>query len=437
MLRGRRRWVLCLAAAAAAVAWADEAPIPSPLTVAGALELFDRRGFDVLLAEAAAESARADTLSAGAVPNPSLTGSMGGALTYDPTQCTAQGCSTISWGLGLQDNGALFDTLWGKRGARVRVAEAAWAAAKLSRDDARRTLHVQLAAALVEVVRATLALEANQLVSQRLGQVVDLNRVRYQSGAISEADLAKAETEKLAADEDVDRAVLAASQAKISVAFLLGVRGPLPSFEVERSQFNFTLFPTLSEAGVEPLLALALERRPDLKAAAAQIDRAAAAIDGAQRQVLPDVQLGPQFSMLGYGQQAINPPVVGLGVSVGLPAFYQYQGELAKARADQDAQRISREKIRAQVVADVQSAWAGYRSARTRLERMHGSLLDRARRTRDLVEIQYKKGAASLLELLDAERQLVSVNLQYVQDLSDYWTAIFQLEGAVGTEVRR
>jgi len=436
MLRGRRRWVLCFALAAS-VAWAEDSAIPSPLTVAGALELFDQRGFDVLLAEAAAESARADTLSAGAVPNPSLTGTVGGALTYDPTQCSAQGCSTVSWGVGLSDNGALFDTVWGKRGARLRVAEAAWAAAKLSRDDARRTLHVQLEAALVEVVRATLALEADQLVQQRLGQVVDLNRVRYQSGAISEADLAKAETEKLSADADVDRAELAASQAKVAVAFLLGVRGPMPAFEVDRAQFAFILLPKLSDGGVEPLLGLALEHRPDLKAADAQVERATAAIDGAQRQSLPDVQLGPQFSMLGYGQQAINPPVVGLGVAVQLPAFYQYQGELAKARADQQAQRVGREKTRAQVVADVQSAWAAYRSARIRLERMHGALLDRARRTRDLVEIQYKKGAASLLELLDAERQLVSVNLEYVQDLSDYWTAIFQLEGAVGTEVRR
>ena len=62
----------------------------------------------------------------------------------------------------------------------------------------------------------------------------------------------------------------------------------------------------------------------------------------------------------------------------------------------------------------------------------NGGLLQSARRARDLVEIQYRKGAASLLEYLDAQRTYISVNLESLQDLAGYWTAVFKLEQALG-----
>jgi cobalt-zinc-cadmium efflux system outer membrane protein len=67
---------------------------------------------------------------------------------------------------------------------------------------------------------------------------------------------------------------------------------------------------------------------------------------------------------------------------------------------------------------------------------MESRLLERARRARDLVRIQYEKGAASLLELLEAERSLIATQTEYLQDLSDYWNAVFQIEAAVGEELR-
>jgi cobalt-zinc-cadmium efflux system outer membrane protein len=66
---------------------------------------------------------------------------------------------------------------------------------------------------------------------------------------------------------------------------------------------------------------------------------------------------------------------------------------------------------------------------------MEARLLERAQRARDLVQIQYEKGAASLLELLDAQRTLIATKLERIQDLNNYWTAVFQVEEAVGTEL--
>jgi cobalt-zinc-cadmium efflux system outer membrane protein len=66
---------------------------------------------------------------------------------------------------------------------------------------------------------------------------------------------------------------------------------------------------------------------------------------------------------------------------------------------------------------------------------MQGHLLERAARARDLVRLQYEKGAASLFELLDAQRTFLGTQNEYLQTLNDYWIAVFQLEQATGLEL--
>ena len=67
---------------------------------------------------------------------------MGHSFGYDAASCP--GCSALAFGAGLSDQAALSDVLSGKRGLRVDAASAALSAAKLSRDDADRTLRVVL-----------------------------------------------------------------------------------------------------------------------------------------------------------------------------------------------------------------------------------------------------------------------------------------------------
>ena len=132
-------------------------------------------------------------------------------------------------------------------------------------------------------------------------------------------------------------------------------------------------------------------------------------------------------------ESGISPPTVSFGVSTSLPIFYQQQGAISKAAADLRTQQLQQQKLLAQLQSDVQGAWSGYLGAREQAVRMQdGGLLQSARRARDLVEIQYRKGAASLLEYLDAQRTYISVNLESLQDLAGYWTAVFKLEQALG-----
>ena len=424
-----------LAPVARAADLPPEPVIPATLTLGQAVALFRAHGLDLLIAEAAAEGAAGDALVAGAIANPSVTGGYYHSFFQDGAFESHNG-----WFAGLGDSNVIVDTLSGKRGLRRSVADAALAAARLGRTDALRTLELQVKQIYYQAVAAGEALELAHETAESTAHTFDLNQVRYKSGAISEVDLSRTETAKLEAEQMVDAATLAVRTAKVQLAFLLGQRHAFNDFAIDAGQLRSTT-PALQSTSVAALVERAMERRPDLQAQESQRTRAAQSLALAHRQRFPDFGLGVQYSEQGSGNtppnspSAISPPTLEISLTGTLPLFYQQQGEIKKAEADARTQDAQAAKLRAQVVADVENAYAGYQTAQRQVQRMEGRLLDRAQRARQLVELQYQKGAASLLEYLDAQRTYVAVKGEYIQNLTAYWNAIFQIESATATQV--
>ncbi len=66
---------------------------------------------------------------------------------------------------------------------------------------------------------------------------------------------------------------------------------------------------------------------------------------------------------------------------------------------------------------------------------MDSPLIARAEKARDIATIQYKSGSATLMDFLDAQRTYVFTKQESFQLLLSYWTAVFQLEQAIGREL--
>ena len=429
---------VCLRTAAApcsSAARADTA-LPSPLSLGQALALFRQDGFDLLVADADVEAASGDVVVANAVANPTATG---GYL----RSFFANGLyeSHSGWLVGIGDSNAIADALAGKRGLRGRVAQAALAAARMRRQDVRRTLEVQVKDQYVAVAAADGALRVAREVAETASHTFALSQIRYERGAISEVDLAKTETAKLEADQAIAAAAQALEQAKVALAFLVGRRSPGPEYDVDPGEIRFRVPSALAGATPASLIESARRARPDLLAQGSQRDRAGAAAALARRQRFPDLGLSLQYQQEGSANpavgaaQPITPPTLQISLSGTLPIFYQQQGEIRRAEADVATQTALLAKVQAQIAADVESAFAAYETTRALVERMEGHLLERARRARDLTALQYEKGATSLLDYLDAQRTYIAVNAEYLQDLANYWDAVFQLEAASATEL--
>ena len=412
----------------------EPAEIPAKLSLEDALTTFRTRGFQLLIAEAAVMSAEGDEKMAGAVPNPIGNVGYGRAFNYSP-QSSDQSANQFS--VGLSDNAAIEDSLSGKRGLRLKVARSALAAAKMSRQDAQRNLEFQVKEAYIQVVLALDVLDFTADVLKTNTMELELDQRRYDKGAINEGNLARMKMQKLESAQAFDTAKQTVRQARVALAFLLGVRGRVPEFDIDRDVLKYRIPDTLRTSSPDALLRNAFEKRPDLRALAYQRQSAEAQIRLTKRQVFPDIAVSVDYTQTGTGQAAIQPPTLSVGLSAPLPVLYQQQGEIRKAEANYNTQSLLQAQTTAQVVSDLEAAYAAFAGSKLLVERMEGTELEQAKLARDITERQFHGGTATLTDFLDAQRTYIATNIEYLQNLTSYWTAVYQLEQAVGADLRK
>ncbi|MFI5296851.1 MAG: TolC family protein [Polyangiales bacterium] len=415
------------------------------LTLDNALSIFHKRGFDILLADASIYSAEGVELAAGYHINPTMTGGVGRAFGYDPSQACGTdatgaplscGASAYQFLIGLSDNGEIIENLVGKRPLRLKVARAALQAAKTTKLDTLRTLDGQLKQAYTQLALTIELFDLSKEIQKASIKTLELNKLRYPA-VIDEGALARIETAKLEADAGVDLAEQAVSNARAGVAYLLGVRSVVPKFITPKSTLDYRIPSALSAATEDSLIHDAFTHRPDLAALGFQRERADAAIELARRLRYPDVSLGLQYTQTGTGQSALSPPTLFFTISATLPTFYSQEGEIQQAKADSLTQSLAAKKLEAQIVSDVETGWAIFKSSRSLVERMESATIERATVARDIVEKQYKAGAQgiTLTDFLDAYRTWIGTKQEYLNDKQNYWSAVYQLEQAVGMEL--
>lgn len=427
--------------------------IPSYLGFDDALRIWRAHGLDLLLAEAAVKTSEGSVLIAGAVQNPVATTTVANAFTYSHTKssefdCNSFGAVCTPWGytFGLNDSAAIEDALSGKRDLRLKVARNALAAAKMSRADATRTIGLQVKSAYVQVAQAQLAYQFDKDVAASETTTLKKFQDRYRAGAISEGDLQRIEVAKLEADQTVDGALSTLRQARAALAFLLGVRGEVPEFDVDTKTLDYA--PPSRLPGVSPftLVHSAFDKRPDLLASAYTRASADWQLQLVRRQKFPDISLGLTYQWGGAAGWSVDLAIIGpmltLSLSAPLPVFYQLQGEELQAEAQRDTAMLQQAKTTAQVANDVATGYAALDAAMKLVERMEGprradgGLLESAKGAFEIAAAQYDKGVSSLTDYLDALRTYIATKNEYIGDLAGYWTSVFQLEAATGRELR-
>lgn len=437
-------------------------PIPSVLTLKDSEVIFQKYSYDLLVTEASILNARGDEESAGIVYNPALTGGYSRAYDYNRALCPPPCSSGNSNFAGISDQGAILDILTNKRGLRLRVARSAYQAARLSGEFAKKSLLFQLRQQFTQTGLSKEYLNFSREIEKIAKANYNIVKVRFQAGAISEADLARADAAQLEASQGVDSALMNYETNRVALMFLLGVRSaPLPDFDISVDQLHSLRVRGEYTDSRDKLIALALEARSDLKAARFQAMRAKSAVTLSKVKIFPDVALSVQVDQpqpihnyylksyeasqissqlptpLSYAGPSYVAPSLSVAATFPLPLFYQNQGEITKAEADLKTQDALERKSEAQVVNDVGAAFSFFQASKRKVDRMESGLLGQSKRAFDLVQIQYEKGAASLLDLLVAQQTYISTNQEYYQNLSDYLSSIFQLEQAVGMELRK
>ena len=312
-----------------------------------------------------------------------------------------------------------------KRELRLNSTQDATKIAVSSQADLERTLLFDLRMGFIQALQGKAVLDVANDNLAYYDHLLQVNRDRYKLGAIAQVDLDRLELQRVQYESDLENADVNLRTAKIQLLALLNERTPLDRFDVT-GPFDFSAqLPVLDEVH-----RAALDARPDLKAALQSIDKAKTD----HQLAVANGSTDPTFGF----DVGRNPPIdqyIGFSVSFPLRIFDRNQGEKERTQLDIDRNQKLLEATQAAVFSDVDSAYATLNSTVVLLQPYKERYLSQAARVRDTITFSYEHGAASLLDLLDAQADYRRVQLNYLNLIGSYLQAADQLNLAVGREV--
>jgi outer membrane protein, heavy metal efflux system len=362
---------------------------------------------------------QAQEITANLRPNPTLGADTQFVPFFSPQDFSGENLNeTQQFDIGL---GYLFER-GHKRQRRLQAARDQTAVTRAQVTDAERTLAFNVAQQFVSVLLAESSLQLAQTDLDSFQQTVDISEAQFKAGYIGEGDYLKIKLQLLQFQTDVSSARLAKVQALVGLRQYLGYQTVPADFDVVGDLAYWPL-----HGNLEDLQMKALRERPDFQAAQLGITAAESQILLAKANAKVDVNGTYDFTHVS-GENTAS-----IFANFELPIFNRNQGEIARTGYALTQAQEQQQAASDQVLSDVANAYGAVRSNDEVLQLYTSGYLKQAQDSRDISEYAYKRGAASLLDFLDAERSYRSIQLAYRQALASYMTALEQLKEAVGT----
>ena len=260
-----------------------------------------------------------------------------------------------------------------------------------------RRLILDLQAGFVDVQQARLAgLLAGQNLKSLQG-IVTVNENRVRTGDLAEVELDRSRVAVLQYETAVAQSRLALEQARTRLQRLMGRRTTSADFDVSGDLRRETKKET-----AEAIVLRALERRPDLAALKQAEIRSRADLKLQLANGRVDYLLGAEYTYqraFGFGG-----PSLGFSFSAPLPVFNKNQGEIARAQREGRQWESRGSALETGIRSEVELAYRQYETTGGLLKNIEMNLLTRAQKVRDVTEYSYRRGEATLIEFLDAQR---------------------------------
>ncbi len=272
---------------------------------------------------------------------------------------------------------------------------------------------------------AARSLEVNTQHIELLESFQQIATTRYEAGQAAQQDPIQAEVELTHALHD--RVVLEAQRRivaeQINALLHRSSRAPLPPPPAHAA------LPTADERALDPLVAQAFERRPELAAAAARVNAGQARADLARREYWPDFTVSGGYDR--FWEESELRPSVGLAMNVPLQ-LPRRSAAVEEADARLEQMRSERAALEDEVRLDVERGAARYAEAHHVLHLIGDRQLPASRDQVDAARTGFESGRNSFLALIDAQRNLRSVELAYQQALADVSRRRAELDRAIG-----
>ncbi len=325
--------------------------------------------------------------------------------------------------------------LWGRAGKSTDAARQELLASGYARETVRVAVGAETARAYFGLLAADAERTLQQETLQAREQTLALQQRLQQSGVIGDFDLQRAQAERAAVLANLAAAERAVGQYETALAAIVG-RSPREVYEAriarDASPARLLAVPEIPADLPSDLL----ERRPDVRQAAAQLAAADLRIDAARAQYFPSLTLTASYGSESAAlSKLFSAPALiwGAGASLLQPLI-----GLKAIDANVQAESARREAALLTYTQSVQSAFRETRDALIAHRQTRTTLAAQSERRRqlknalELAELRYRAGYSGYLEVLDAQRQLLQAQSQEILAARDRRFALIELFKALG-----
>ena len=316
----------------------------------------------------------------------------------------------------------------GKRALRSAVLEKE--AEQASNEIAMRAREVinQVKQAYADLFVSRQAIAVHQASADLLGQTINLMTVRYGAGHGAQQDVLKTVAEIAKLHTDLVMLQERADLAAVRLNTLMNREPGAPIGELAADRDDNAIPP------VESLHRLALEQHPEFRAAQLDVERADAALAVANGNDKPDFMVGGGYQLMPRSAGAWT-------ATVGLtwPNAPWSRGRLDAAKAEAvaaiAAAKAQQQAVAAAIASAIQHAYVRATAANARASLLRESVIPQTRQVFESARIAYQSDRGDAAAVVENQRMLLDVQLDYYRALSDLQQARADLERAVGTDL--
>ena len=294
-------------------------------------------------------------------------------------------------------------------------------------EDMRVQLIESTRLAFYEYYLAIRAIAVNEEGLQLLKQFRENADVRYKNGQVPQQDILQADVE---IGRQQERGVTLDRMRKVAIARINTLRNSRVDEPLAAPPEQLRTKPGLPP--VEDLRALALAKRPDLKAMEDRIASEQAALALAFKDFYPDVEVTAAYDTI-MGNGPSRDLAAQVGVRMNLPirmgrrnsAVAEAHAKIAQKKAEL-ASRVN------QVQFQVQEAYEQLLESERILVLYDKTILPAARENVKAGQTAYVTGKTPFLSLIEAQRNLVTLRERNYEATADYFRRLATLERVVG-----
>ncbi len=294
-------------------------------------------------------------------------------------------------------------------------------------------LKVKLAYHELQQVAALRTIFRDEL--QLLDALLEAARARYETGMGEQQELLKA---SLAVSELRQRLLDLDRQERTALARLNALSGNPPQRAITvDQQFEQSALPPEAMA-----TAVAEVYRQELQAAGVATERDELSVSLAEKNRWPDLSIGLEYIDVG---DSIVPGSLDSGedalmgfISFNLPIWRgKLRAEKTEAERRLAASRETASDVRAEIIAEVNTAWFHAKIREEQIELYHSDLIPLAEQSLESVRAGYRAARVGFLDVLDSQRVLFSLRLGLVTADTDFAKSLARLERSVGVDLER